>query len=88
MVKNPPANAEHIRDVGLFPGSGRPLEKEMETYSNILAWEIPWTEEPSPWGHKRVRHDLETQNNSDTLTLNAQTYTHTYLSTFNYFAMF
>jgi len=23
-----------------------PLEKEMETYSSILAWEIPWTEEP------------------------------------------
>ena len=23
-----------------------PLEKEMATYSNILAWEIPWTEEP------------------------------------------
>ena len=24
-----------------------PLEKEMATYSSILAWEIPWTEEPS-----------------------------------------
>ena len=24
-----------------------PLEKEMATHSNILAWEIPWTEEPS-----------------------------------------
>ena len=23
-----------------------PLEKEMETHSSILAWEIPWTEEP------------------------------------------
>ena len=66
-----------------------PLEKEMVTYSNILAWEIPWTEKPSPWGHKRVGHDLETKNNNnDTLTPNAQTYTHTYLSTFNYFAMF
>ena len=33
-----------------------PLEKEMATHSNILAWRIPWTEEPSglysPWGHK------------------------------------
>ena len=31
------------------------LEKEMATHSNILAWKIPWTEEPgrllSPWGH-------------------------------------
>ena len=33
-----------------------PLEKEMATHSAILAWRIPWTEEPgglhSPWGHK------------------------------------
>ena len=30
-----------------------PLEKEMATHSSILAWKIPWTEEPgsySPWG--------------------------------------
>ena len=35
------------------------LEKEMATHSNILAWKIPWTEEPiglSPWG-RRVGHD-------------------------------
>ena len=34
-----------------------PLEKEMATHSSILAWKIPWTEEPSgysPWGCKRV----------------------------------
>ena len=40
------------------------LEKEMTTHSNILAWEIPWTEELegySPLGHKRVRHDLATK---------------------------
>ena len=33
----------------------------METHSSILAWEILWTEGSgrlSPWGHKRVRHDL------------------------------
>ena len=39
MVKNPPANA---RDVGLDL-----VEKEMAILSNILAWEIPWREEPS-----------------------------------------
>ena len=36
------------------------LEKEMATHSRILAWTISWTEEPaspSPWGHKRVKHD-------------------------------
>ena len=41
------------------------LEKEMATHSSILAWEIPWTEEPgglhSPWGHKRVGHNLVTK---------------------------
>ena len=34
------------------------LEKEMATHSSILAWRIPWTEEPggtySPWGHKAL----------------------------------
>ena len=41
-----------------------PLEKEMATQSNILAWEIPWTEEPG-WlqsmGSHRVGHDLATK---------------------------
>ena len=37
-----------------FLGREEPLEKGMATYSSILAWRIPWTEEPagySPWGH-------------------------------------
>ena len=37
MVKNPPANAGDLRDVGLIPGSGRPLEEGMATHSSILA---------------------------------------------------
>ena len=28
------------------PGQEDPLEKEMATHSSVLAWEIPWTEEP------------------------------------------
>ena len=40
-VKNPPANAG---DMGLIPGLGRSMEKEMATHTSILAWEIPWTE--------------------------------------------
>ena len=43
MVKNPPANAG---DPGSIPGSGRSLEKEIAAHSSILAWEIPWIEEP------------------------------------------
>ena len=44
------------------------LEKEMEMHSSVLAWEIPWTEEPggyNPWGRKRVRHDLVTKNSNN-----------------------
>ena len=33
-------------DAGLISRSGDPLEKEMATYSSILAWETPWIEEP------------------------------------------
>ena len=43
MVKNPPADAG---DAGSIPGSGRSLEREMATHSRILAWRIPWTEDP------------------------------------------
>ena len=40
-----------------------PLEKEMATHSSIIAWEIPWTEEPGRLVHgvTRVRHDLATK---------------------------
>ena len=37
-----------------------PLEKEVATHSSILAWRIPWTEEPGglqPKGSQRVGHD-------------------------------
>ena len=46
MVKNPPASAGDIRDVGSVPGWEDPLEQEMATHSSILAWRIPWTGEP------------------------------------------
>ena len=45
-------------------GQKNTLEKEMATHSSILAWKIPWTEEPvtySPWGHKRAGHDSVTE---------------------------
>ena len=54
-VKNPPAMQETwVRSLGLED----PLEKEMATHFSILAWRIPWTEEPvrlwanSPWARK------------------------------------
>ena len=45
-VKNPPANAGDEEDVGFILGLGRSPEEETATHSSILAWEIPWTEEP------------------------------------------
>ena len=45
MVKNLPANAGDIRDVGLILSREDPLEKSITTHSSILAWEIPWTKE-------------------------------------------
>ena len=33
-------------DPGLIPGSGRSPEEGMATHSSILAWRMPWTEEP------------------------------------------
>ena len=61
MVKNPPAMQEaQVQSLGRED----PLEKEMATHSSILAWRIPWTEEPGGLqsvGSQRVRHDLATQ---------------------------
>ena len=43
LVKNPPAVQEtQVRSLG----QEDPLEKGMDSYSSIIAWRIPWTEEP------------------------------------------
>ena len=57
VVKNLPANAG---DLGSIPRLGRYLEEETVTHSSILAWEIPWIEEPGglqSMGLQRVRCD-------------------------------
>ena len=57
VVKNPPANAG---DVISISGSGRPPGGENATHSSILAWRLPWTEEPGrlqSTGLQRIRHD-------------------------------
>ena len=53
MVKNLPANAGGL---GSTLGWEDPLEEEMVIPSSILAWIIPWTEEPDgePWGCKEL----------------------------------
>ena len=57
LVKNLPAMQETQFP---FLGQEDPLEKEMAIHSSILAWRIPWTEEPGglqSMGSQRVRHD-------------------------------
>ena len=52
---NPPDWGASILVSNPFAGLGGPLEKEMATRSSILAWRIPWTEEPGGynlWGCK------------------------------------
>ena len=57
VVKNLPVKQEtHVQSLG----QEDPLEKKMATHSSILAWRIPWTEEPGglqSMGLQRVVHD-------------------------------
>ena len=60
-VKESACKAE---DSSLIPGWEDLLEKEMATHSSILAWRIPWTEEPGrlqSMASQRVRDDLTTK---------------------------
>ena len=61
MVKNPPAMQELQETQFLSLGQEDPLEEEMATHSSVLAWRIPWTEEPgglqSMGVSQRVGHD-------------------------------
>ena len=60
VVKYPAANTGDFRNAGSISGLEDSLEKEMATLSSIIAWRIPWTEEPGglqSMGLKRVRHD-------------------------------
>ena len=61
MVKNLPASAGNLRDVGSILGLARsPGGVHGNLYSSILAWRIPWTEEPGGLQFiesQRVRHD-------------------------------
>ena len=67
LVKNPPAMQETlVRSLGWED----PLEEGMATHSSILAWRIPWTEEPGglqSMGWQRIRHDWATKHSSTEL---------------------
>ena len=57
------ASACNAGDLGSIPGSGRSPGEGNASHSSILAWEIPWTEEPDglqSMGSQRVGHDWVT----------------------------
>ena len=58
LVKNLPTTQETwVR----FLGQDKPLEKKMATHSSILAWEMPWTEEPGRLQSMRLQEFNTTQ---------------------------
>ena len=60
MAKNLPASAGDARDIGSIPGWEDPREEQMATHSSMLAWEIPWMDEPGglqPMELQRLGHD-------------------------------
>ena len=77
MVKNLPINAGYIEAQFRSLGGEDPLEKEMATHSGILAWEIPWTEEPCRLQSLRAT----VAKNQTQLCVRAHTHTHTHTHT-------
>ena len=72
VVKNLPTNAGDTRDPGSTLVGEDSLEEEMATHSSILAWKIPWTEEPGRlqsiglqrFGHNRAQNTNTHKNQS------------------------
>ena len=57
-------NLRYLKPLQKIPPGIDPLEKDTATHSSILAWKIPWTEEPGRlqyMGSQKVRHDLITK---------------------------
>ena len=60
VVKNPPIKLQMKESKVQSLGHEDPIDEELAAHFCILAWEIPWTEEPDrlqSMGHKRVGHD-------------------------------
>ena len=69
-VKNLPSMQEIQETQVRSLGQEDPLEEEMSTHSRILAWEIPWTEEPGglqSMGPQIIGHDLATEQTPTTI---------------------
>ena len=60
MIKNPPAMQKLLEMQVRSLGGEEPLKEGTATHSSVLAWRIPWTEEPGELqsiGSQRVGHD-------------------------------
>ena len=60
MIRNPLASVGEVEVQVQSLGQEDPLEEGVATHSSIIAWRIPWTEEPGrlqPIGSQRVGHD-------------------------------
>ena len=65
------ASTCYAGDPGPIPGSGRSPGEGKATHSTILAWRVPWTEEPGKlqsMGSQRVRHDWATNTHTRNIT--------------------
>ena len=51
-------SACNVGDLGLIPGLEDPMEESMATHSSILAWRIPWTEEPGRLQSVGLQRDM------------------------------
>ena len=68
QVKNLPASSGDARDEVQSLNQEDPLEDEVTTYSSILAWKIPWREEPGglqSMGPQRIGHNRATEHTSN-----------------------
>ena len=58
MVKEPVYRCRRFKRCGFDPWVGKiPLEEGMATHSSILAWRVPWTEEPGGPQSIKIRQD-------------------------------
>ena len=79
VVKNLPASAGDIRDAGSTPGLGRSPGGKPSNHSSILAWRIPWTEEPGVLqsiGLQRVGDDWNDSMHAQAVTRRPSTGSH------------
>ena len=87
VTKNPLVNAGDTEGAGLIPG----LEKKLATHSCIVAWKIPWTEEPGrlyPWGCKESDTTEQLSMHAIYILLNIKQIIHLFICFLEIFILF